>query len=116
MKKKINPGRSGETNRAFETVVRAMSRVPDVIQAKMFGCDGLKIKGRFFAVMVRGRLAVKLPESAVQEVIARKQGQQFYHIYDPSRMMKEWVSLEPNSNDWLELAREAKYFAAQMKN
>ena len=115
MKSNKHLRRDGETNPAFEEVVRAMSRTPGVTQAKMFGCEGLKFKGRFFAVMVRSRLAVKLPESAVQEVIARKQGKQFYHIYDPNRIMKEWVSLEPIVNNWLELAREAKYFVAQIK-
>ena len=102
-------------NRAFEAVVRSMSREPGVTQAKMFGCGGLKVRGKFFALTVRGRLVVKLPEGRVKEVIARKQGKQFFHIYDPSRIMKEWVSLEATDNDWLELAREAKYFVAQIK-
>ena len=115
MKSNKHPRRDGETNPAFEGVVRAMSRTPGVTQAKMFGCEGLKVQGKFFAVTVRGRLVVKLQEGRVKEVIARKQGKQFYHIYNPNRMMKEWVSLEPNSNDWLELAREAKYFVAQNK-
>ena len=115
MKKKNNPGRNGKANRTFESVVRAMSREPGVTQAKMFGCKGFKIKGKFFAVMVRGRLAVKLSESVVKEVIARKRGKQFHHIYDPNRIMKEWVSLEPIGNDWLKLVRKAKHFVAQIK-
>ena len=92
-----------------------MSHAPGVIQAKMFGCEGLKIKGRFFAALVGGRLVLKLPEERVKEVIAKKQGKQFFHIYDPGRIMKEWVSLEPTTNDWLKLAREAKYFVAEIK-
>ena len=116
MKKKINPSRNGKANQAFEKVVDAMSRAPGVIQAKMFGCEGLKIKGRFFAVVVRGRLAVKLPEERVKEVIARKQGKQFFHIYDSSWIMKEWVSLETTGNGWLKLVRKAKYFVAQIRN
>ena len=115
-KNKIHPGRDGEADRSFEAVVRAMSHAPGVVQAKMFGCEGLKIKGRFFAVLVRGGLAVKLPERSVKEVIARKQGKQFFHIYDSSRIMKEWVSLETTGNDWLKLVWNAKYFVAQTRN
>ena len=115
MKSNKNPRRDGEVNHAFEGVVRAMSRAPSVTRAKMFGCEGLKIKGKFFVVMVRGRLAVKLPENVVNEMTARKQGKQFHHIYDSNRIMKEWVSLEPTVNNWLELARKAKYFVAQIK-
>ena len=115
MKKKINPGRNGEADQAFKAIVHDMAREPGVAQAKMFGCKGLKIKGKFFVVMVRGRLVVKLPEGRVKEVIARKQGKRFYHIYDPARIMKEWVSLEAAGNNWLDLACEAKHFVAQIK-
>ena len=101
-------------NRTFEAVVRAMSREPGVTQSKMFGCEGLKVKDKFFVVMVRDRLVVKLPEGRVKEVIAKKQGKQFYHIHDQNRIMKEWVSLEAACSDWLELTREAKYFVAQI--
>ena len=115
MKSRRDSGRPGEEERDFAALIRSMSRNPGVTQARMFGREGLRVNGRFFAVKVRGRLVVKLPVGRVKEVIARKQGRQFYHIYDPNRIMREWVSVEASGDDWLELAREARDFVTQIE-
>ena len=76
---------------------------------KRFGDGGLKTGGRIFAMLVEGRLVVKLPRQRVDELIAAGGGERF----DPGhgRVMKEWLSLDPESSeDWLRLAREALDF------
>ncbi len=79
---------------------------------KGFGSSGqLRIGGKIFAMLVRGRLVVKLPRQRVDGLIAAGEGEPF----DPGRgrLMKEWLSLSPASEvDWLSLAEEALDFVA----
>ena len=82
---------------------------------KGFGSSGqLRLGGKIFAMLVRGRLVVKLPARRVDELVASGAGQHF----DPGkgRLMREWLSLEPTSNlDWLALAQEALDFSDQRR-
>lgn len=76
-----------------------------------FGSSALKVDGRIFAMLTRGRLVVKLSRRGVDALVASGDGQRF----DPGhgRLMREWLSLEPASAlDWLALAREAMQFVA----
>ena len=76
---------------------------------RKFGANALKIDNKIFAMLVRGRLVVKLPRRRVDELIASGQGERF----DPGhgRLMKEWLSLEPGSEDsWACLAGGAMEF------
>ncbi|HLG73226.1 MAG TPA: hypothetical protein VK009_22620 [Chloroflexota bacterium] len=74
---------------------------------RSFGSNGLKVDGRIFAMLVRGRLVVKLPRNRVDELVAAGEGERF----ETARVMKEWLTLSPSSGlDWLELAREALAF------
>ena len=59
----------------------------------MFASDGLKTGGKFFAIVSKGDLVVKLPAARVDELVAEGSGRRF----DPGhgRQMKEWVSLRP---------------------
>lgn len=79
-------------------------------EGKGFGSDALKVRGRIFAMLVRGRLVVKLPRQRVDALIAAGDGRRF----DPGhgRLMKEWLSLEPASAP---LAREAMEFVASRR-
>ena len=80
-----------------------------------FGSSGLKSGGRLFAMLVRGRLVVKLPSRRVDALVASGDGVR----YDPrrdGRLMKEWLSLEPAAEaEWLDLAREAREFVASRR-
>jgi hypothetical protein len=77
-----------------------------------FGSSGLKVQNKIFAMLVRGRLVVKLPKSRVDALVASGEGER----YDPrgdGRLMKEWVAIEPTSGvEWQPLAREAMRFVA----
>jgi hypothetical protein len=101
----------------YASICEAFLGNPDVSQPsdtagskKAFGSSTLRIHTRIFAMLVRGRLVVKLPALRVDALIASGAGQRYSPR--PGRFMKEWVSLDPISADdtWLALAREALEF------
>jgi hypothetical protein len=74
-----------------------------------FGADALKIDNRMFAMLVRGRLVVKLPRSVVHDLVASGAGTRF--DANRGRPMKEWVCLTSETwCDWLRYAEEAFRF------
>jgi len=75
-----------------------------------FGRNSMRFNGRLFAMLVRGRLVVKIPAARVSELVAGGQGSHF--DANKGTPMKEWFSLDPDSDvEWLPLAREAVDFA-----
>ena len=75
-----------------------------------FGRGSLRYHGKIFAMLVRGRLVVKLPEDRVSALIGAGHGAAF--DANKGRPMREWFSLDPGSGlDWLPLATEALDFA-----
>jgi hypothetical protein len=75
-----------------------------------FGSQALRFHNKIFAMLVRGRLVVKLPKGRVDALIAAGQGVRF--DANKGTPMKEWLSLDPQSElDWTALAREALRFA-----
>jgi hypothetical protein len=75
-----------------------------------FGRGSLRYRGKIFAMLVRGRLVVKLPEARVAEFITAGEGIAF--DANKSTPMREWLSLDPESElSWLSLASEALDFA-----
>ena len=107
---------SSETQRRFEAIATALAREPNVSvgssEKKGFGSSALQVGGKIFAMISsNGSFVVKLPKQRVEALEASGAGQRF----DPGhgRLMKEWLSLNPSSNeDWLSLAREALSFVA----
>lgn len=93
----------------FASVLDALLQERAVTQSRMFGSPGLKVGGKVFVMLVKGKLVAKLPKARVDELVASGAGEYF----DPGhgRLMKEWVALGPKSEArWLQLAREAKRF------
>ena len=75
-----------------------------------FGRGALRYRKKIFAMLVRGRLVVKLPRSRVDELVVGGHGERF--DANKGTPMKEWFSLDPESDlAWLPLAREALDFA-----
>ena len=68
-----------------------------ITPTRMFGSNGMKVADKTFAMFVKGFLVVKLPADRVDELIVRGVAKRF----DPGhgRLMKEWVSLEPDTVD-----------------
>ena len=75
----------------------------------MFGALGLKIGDKYFAMLYKGQLVVKLPADRVTALVASGDGRYF----DPGhgRLMKEWIAFAPAlAARWGRLAEEAKGF------
>ncbi|MDQ6662378.1 MAG: TfoX/Sxy family protein [Chloroflexota bacterium] len=106
----------------FATIVEALLSHPDVTppsdgsqSKKGFGESALKIHNKIFAMLVKGKLVVKLPKPRVDALIASGDGEPFDPRHD-GRLMKEWVSVEPTSEEgWLPLAKEAMEFVASKR-
>jgi hypothetical protein len=76
----------------------------------VFGRSALRYRRKIFAMLVRGRLVVKLPRPRVDELVAGGHGERF--DANKGTPMKEWFSLDPGSAlPWPPLAREALDFA-----
>lgn len=102
----------------YAELVRQMARarVTHVTEGKGFGSSGqLKVDGRIFAMLVRGRLVLKLPRARVDELVGSGQGTRF--DAGKGRPMREWFELSPSSRrPWLPLAEEAYGFVKEAKS
>lgn len=79
---------------------------------RAFGSTSLKTEGRIFAMLVKGRLVVKLPRGRVDELLESGRGERF----DPGhgRIQKEWLVVASDADDdWLALATESETFVAR---
>ena len=78
---------------------------------RAFGATSLKTNGRIFAMLVKGRLVVKLPAARVEAMVASGAGTAF----DPGhgRIQREWLEVATDDPDrWLALATEAETFVS----
>ena len=106
----------------YETLVRSVlsrsrsARLPGArsahisIEGKGFGSTGqLKVGGRIFAMLVRGKLVLKLPRTRVDALVDSGDGERF--DAGKGRPMAEWFALSPTSSKrWLALSEEAIAF------
>jgi hypothetical protein len=77
----------------FDAVTkRVLAEEPDVELDRIFQSPGLKTGGKFFALVSRGDLVVKLPRERVAELVGSGAGRPFE---SGRRVMKEWVRLSP---------------------
>lgn len=77
-----------------------------------FGSSALRVDNRIFAMLVRGRLVVKLPKQRVDALVEAGHGVRF--DANKGMPMKEWLSLDDGSPlAWPELAREALAFVGK---
>jgi len=105
----------------FAAIVEVLGERPGVTapdaavaSVRKFGSSALRVRGRIFAMVTRGRLVLKLPAERVAELIDAGEGE----TYDAGkgRPLKEWVSLEPGRQDnWLGLATEALKFVGSRR-
>ncbi|MFF2274621.1 hypothetical protein [Agromyces sp. NPDC058126] len=79
---------------------------PDVAFGRMFGSEGLSVRGKFFAfVSSHGDLVVKLDADRIEE-------SGLDNMVMRGRPMREWavVALAEGADRWREVAREAYAF------
>lgn len=104
---------SGDVQERYAALVDELVGVPGVTPPRGgsgFGRGSLRFEGKIFAMLVRGRLVLKLPEARVSDLIAAREGVNF--DANKGTPMREWLSLDPESGlAWLPLAREALDFA-----
>lgn len=81
---------------------------PSVTQGKMFGSTALKVNGKVFAMVVKGKFVAKLPPTRIAELMQEVGARNF----DPGhgKLMKEWVALDSHRDLWMGLAHEAYQF------
>jgi TfoX/Sxy family transcriptional regulator of competence genes len=97
-----------EIDPSFAPVVEALANDRHVTYGRMFASMGLKVNGKIFAMLVKGRFVAKLPKERVDDLVRTGKGEYF----DPGhgRLMKEWVVLDSEPGSWVGLAREAHRF------
>ena len=99
--------------RRFEDVVDGLLGSPGVTPPRGgsgFGRSALRWENKIFAMLVRGRLVLKLPADRVDALAGGGDGVHF--DANKGTPMKEWFSLDPESGlAWLPLAQEALDFA-----
>lgn len=99
--------------RRYESLVSSLlvgSHLARVGEGKGFGSTGqLKVDGKIFAMLVKGKLVVKLPRDQVDALVDSGEGERF--DAGKGKPMREWFALSPTSNKrWLALANEAMEF------
>jgi hypothetical protein len=96
----------------FEELVTVFALEPHITPpegSRGFGSHALRVRGKIFAMVVRGHLVVKLPKARVDELVESGDGVRF--DANKGKPMKEWLNLDPDSSvDWEPLAREALAF------
>jgi hypothetical protein len=97
----------------YEDLVDELVGIPGVTPPRGgggFGRTALRFDNKIFAMLVRGRLVLKLPAERIDALIAAGAGARF--DANKGTAMKEWFSLGPDSRQpWLPLAHEALDFA-----
>jgi hypothetical protein len=102
----------------FDALVATMLERPGTTHGaaggpkRAFGSTSLKTNGKIFAMLVLGRLVLKLDRQRVDALVESGAGTRF----DPGhgRLMKEWLDVHPDSDQttWLDLATESEAFVA----
>jgi hypothetical protein len=99
---------------SFAPVLAAFARDRSVTRGKMFSSDNvLSVNGKIFAMLVRGKLVVKLPKPRVDELVAVRMGDYF----DPGhgRLMKQRVTVAVGKTPWVALAKEAYRYVGAVR-
>jgi hypothetical protein len=98
----------------FEDLVEGFVSMPHVSPPsgnRGFGRNALRVRGKIFAMLVRGQLVVKLPKERVDALVDSGDGVRF--DANKGKPMKEWLSLGPTSAlDWEKVAGEALDFVS----
>jgi hypothetical protein len=96
----------------FDDLVSTFVGVPDVLSpgfSKGFGSSALRVNGKIFAMLVRGRLVVKLSSARVTELVQGGQGTNF--DANKGKPLKQWLVVNGYSEqNWEDLSNEALNF------
>ena len=97
----------------YRAVAARCAGKSDARPSKGFGSNALKVNGKIFASLTKGRLLLKLPEARVDALVKSKKGTRF--STGAGRAKKEWVTVGPSSaREWLALAEEARAYVSAL--
>jgi hypothetical protein len=82
---------------------------PDAAAGRRFGSEALRLRGSIVAMLVRGRVVLKLPRDRVEALISAGDGEPFDN--GRGRPMREWVALTGDPAGDAGLLQEALEFA-----
>jgi hypothetical protein len=101
----VGPGSDAE--QSFAVLADDLLANPDVTEGTGFGSNpGLRVNRKIFAMLVRGRLVVKLPAARCAQL--RDDGDAAAFDAGKGRPMREWIAISEDSlARWPELAAEA---------
>lgn len=97
---------------SFEGLAVVQSGHAGVERRRMFGREGLKINGKFFAFLDADRLLLKLPKAKRDALLAEGHATSAVSV---SPTMNKWVAIPYASRaaDWEALTDVARQFVAQ---
>jgi hypothetical protein len=100
-----------EVDPSFAPVVDAFADDPQVSRKRLFSSSNvLTVNGKIFAMLTNGKLVVKLPKGRVAAIVNAGHGEPFNPGH--GRLMKEWVSVAADVEDWIALAQQAYQFVS----
>ena len=98
------------TQTTWDRIEQIELQIEGVSPGTGFGrSDGLRIRGKIYAINKEGELILKLPAERVEALIASGTGNAWGP--GPGRIMREWVAIPGTRHaDWSALASEARAF------
>ncbi|KZE33950.1 TfoX/Sxy family protein [Microbacterium sp. T32] len=93
----------------FDPIAETLCTLPDVDMGRMFGTEGVRVRGKVFAFVAhQGGLVVKLPEQRIGELAADRVGAP---MVMRGRPLREWAEISPDATEtWAALIDEAHRF------
>jgi hypothetical protein len=102
-------GQTVNAERAWSRLVDELAMTPGVSSRRMFRSEGLSYAGKYFAMLRRDDLVVKLPATRVDALEHAEIGVRFETR--PGRVMREWLVVPfAYSRRWRALTCEALEF------
>lgn len=97
----------------FRAVVARHADALDPEPSRGFGSHALKVNGKIFASLSKGRLLLKLPEQVVARLIASGQGERFTTGAD--RPKREWIAIgAADAATWISLSQQARTYVRDL--
>jgi hypothetical protein len=109
----VTPTGPDRANTVFADIVAEELTGPGVTFERVLRNEGLKVDGKLYAFVSRGRLVVKLPADRCRELVTDGRAEVFEP--SPGRRMREWVAFPApgasrGPHPWPRLVDEARAF------
>lgn len=93
----------------FDPIVEPLLEMPDVDVGRMFGSEGVRIRGKVFAFLgFDGTLMAKLPSARIDALVAAGVGRR---MVMKGRPLREWIEVGiDRGSAWPEIVRDAYAF------